>query len=276
MRSGADPDVLADARYETSWILSPTILFAFRALLSLYSFLTLWVIYGYNGANGLSENSKRSFSYFTHLTWWGLAFYFLFAALHTGTYAFTGRSTLARWPKVLQLAHGIFYSTITVYPWIVTIVFWALLYSSFESPFATWTNASQHALNSVFALFEIVFPRTAPLPFIHIVPIVILLALYLALAYVTHATQSFYVYSFLDTTANSPGVVTGYIIGILVGSIVLFLIIRYAILIRVWTTEKKLGKTGKFSRRDTESLARDNPDNGFTVNKISGKEQSAV
>jgi hypothetical protein len=107
-------------RFETSWIFSPSVLAAIRAILSLYAFVTLFTIFGYNGAHGLSEESEHSFSYFTHLTYWGLAFYFLFAALHTSIYALTGKSTLARWPRVLQTAHGVFYSTITVYPWIVT------------------------------------------------------------------------------------------------------------------------------------------------------------
>lgn len=35
--------------------------------------------------------------------------------------------------------------------------------------------------------------------------------------------------------------------GILVGAIIIFLIVRYVIMLRVWITEKKMGKTGKFS-----------------------------
>jgi len=107
-------------RFETSWVLSPSILAAIRIILSLYAFITLFTIFGYNGAHDLSEESEHSFSYFTHLTYWGLAFYFLFAALHTSIYSLTGKSTLARWPRVLQTAHSVLYSTITVYPWIVT------------------------------------------------------------------------------------------------------------------------------------------------------------
>lgn len=131
----------------------------------------------------------------------------------------------------------------------LVVVYWALLYSGFSSPFSTWTNTSQHALNSVYALFEIVFPRTDPLPFINLVPVVVILALYLGLAYVTHATQGFYVYSFLDDKKNSRGVVAGYIIGILVASVIIFIIVRYLIVLRIWVTEKKLGMAGKFSRR---------------------------
>lgn len=108
---------------------------------------------------------------------------------------------------------------------------------------------SQHGLNSAYSLFEIVFPRTPAPPFLHIIPIVIILALYLALAYLTHATQGFYTYDFLDLQKNSSGVVAGYCIGILVGSVILFLIVRYLIVLRLWITEKKLGKSGKFSKK---------------------------
>ena len=104
-------------------------------------------------------------------------------------------------------------------------------------------------MNSVYALFEIVFPRTEPLPFLNIIPIVILLALYLALAYLTYYTQGFYTYGFLDLQKNSSGIVAAFIIGILVAAIVIFLIVKYLILLRVWITEKKLGMTGKFSHR---------------------------
>jgi len=75
------------------------------------------------------------------------------------------------------------------------------------------------------------------------------LALYLGLAYLTHATQGFYVYPFLDLQKNSSGLVGAYIVGILVAAIIIFLIVRYLIVLRVFVTEKKLGKTGKTSTR---------------------------
>ena len=110
-----------------------------------------------------------------------------------------------------------------------------------------WSNVSQHALNSVFALFEITIPRTEPLPFLHTIAIVVILGLYLGVAYITHHNDHFYVYNFLDIKEQGSGVVAGYIIGILVGAVVLFLIIRYLILLRKWITESKMGKAGKFS-----------------------------
>jgi hypothetical protein len=98
-------------------------------------------------------------------------------------------------------------------------------------------------------LFEIALPRTEPLPFLHLVPIVLLLALYLGLAYLTHATEGFYVYDFLNLNEHSDGIVAAYIVGILVGSIVVFLIVRYVIMLRIWITEEKTSHRGNFRHR---------------------------
>lgn len=79
--------------------------------------------------------------------------------------------------------------------------------------------------------------------------------MYLALAYLTFYTQGFYTYGFLDLRKNSSGVVAAYIIGILVAAIVIFLIVRYLIVLRLWATEKRSGMTGKFAHRGTVRTA---------------------
>jgi hypothetical protein len=131
----------------------------------------------------------------------------------------------------------------------VAVVYWCLLAGRIPTTFALWSNTSEHALNSVFAFCEIFFPRTERLPWFDLISIVVLLALYLGMAYLTHATEGFYPYPFLDFQNNSPGFVAGAIVGILVAAIIVFLIVRYLIVLRVWVTEKKLGKHGKFSKR---------------------------
>jgi hypothetical protein len=84
----------------------------------------------------------------------------------------------------------------------MTAVFWALLApkNGFASTKDLWSNTSQHALNSLYALFE-----TEPLPFLHIIVIVVVLALYLSLAYLTHALQGWYTYDFLNLDKHSSG-----------------------------------------------------------------------
>jgi len=61
-------------------------------------------------------------------------------------------------------------------------------------------------MNSGFALFEIILTNTGPSPWSHITPGFLLLACYLGVAYITHATQGFYsMFMFtLITTALTP------------------------------------------------------------------------
>jgi uncharacterized membrane protein len=130
------------------------------------------------------------------------------------------------------------------------VVFWGILYSGFSSTEDTWSNVSQHALNSVFSFFELVFARTDPLPWIHLLWIIILLALYLGVAFITHATEHFWVYNFLDNNnKGGRGRVAGYIFAILAAAIVVFIVVKYLILLRKWITETKLGKSGRLEHR---------------------------
>lgn len=272
----AKPSMIApfdpSERYVTSWLFPPVLLACSRLLLSLYAFLTIFFIFGWDASHGHAQALRRSFSYFTDLTFWGLAFYFLVSGLHTFQYARTGLSWLGRWPRSLQAAHAVFYSTVVTFPFLVTIVYWAILYSSpwFPVVFNAWSNVwrpqilqplllgrtpglisnqtSRHLLNSFFAIFEIIIPRTDPLPLIHLLFLVIILALYLALAYITHAVQGFYTYDFLDP-GQGRGRVAGYVFGILAGVCVVFGLVWCCIRLRKWLTETKWHLEGKFSAK---------------------------
>lgn len=260
-------------RYTTSWLLSPAIFACLRLFLSIYAFTTIFFIFGWNGSHQRAEKSGQSFSYFTNLTYWGLAFYFLFSALHTFSYARAGRSWLQSWHQPLQAAHTIFYSSIVTFPFLVTIVFWAVLYKGpwYSIDFYAWSNVqsskiqsiplphnntnsisnkqiSQHALNSLFALLEILLPRTNPPPPLHLPFLLLILALYLSLAYLTHATQGFYTYDFLNP-AKGNGRVAGYVFGILVATCVIFAIVWSLIWSRKRLTESVWQRNGKFSER---------------------------
>jgi hypothetical protein len=149
-------------------------------------------------------------------------------------------------------------------------VYWAILSPGrFPSTFLLWSNTSQHALNSVYALFEVIFPRTSPLPWIDIIPVIGLLALYLGLAYLTHATKGFYVYGFLDLQKNTSGIVAAYIVGILAAAIIFFIVVRYLIMLRIWVTESRLGRLGKFSRRGNQAVTTGELEKGVSLNKVS-------
>lgn len=242
-------------RFETSWLLNPWLLFAFRALISVYAFVTRFFIIGWtcthDSLGGCTE-VRHSFSYFTILTYWGIAFYFAVAAVHTFTYALRGRSLLDTLPRPLQALHALYYTTVVTYPFLVTIVYWVVLYKGkwFTVTFSAWSNVSQHGLNSLFALFEILIPRTNPPEWVHIPWLLLILALYLAVAYITQATQGFYVYNFLDhNDVGGRGIVAAYAIGIAVGIVIIFCIVWCFTWLRRWVTETKLGMDGKFAKQ---------------------------
>jgi hypothetical protein len=137
------------------------------------------------------------------------------------------------------------------------VVYWGILFDHFSNDFQIYSNVSQHAFNTVFAIFELVIPRTSPTPFIHLIVLVVILALYLGVAYITLAVQHFYAYDFLDSSLHSRGVIAGYIFGILAITIVAFVMVHYLIVLRQWITEKTLHKTGIFTTKESHVTATD-------------------
>ncbi|KAK5052755.1 hypothetical protein LTR84_002621 [Exophiala bonariae] len=232
--------------FTTSWLLSPLLLALLRLLIFTYCLATILTDWIYDGVHLRAFLIGQSFSYFTNLTFWGILFYMLVAGVHTLLYAVRGRSWLDGWPRVLQALHSFYYTTIVTLPILVTIVYWAILFDGpwFPVIFDGWSNISRHALNSFFCLLEIILPATDPPPFLHVVGLIIILLLYLGLAYLTHATQGFYVYDFLDPDTGS-GKVTGYCFGILAAISIIFFVVWGLI----WT-RRKFTRQGKKSRRD--------------------------
>jgi len=201
-----------------------------------------------------------------------MGFYFLVSSIHTATYAATGRPLLDKFPRALQALHSFFYTTVVSFPFLVTIVYWAILYDGpwFPVSFDAWRNVSQHLLNAFFALFEIVVPRTSPPPWIHALYTVVVLALYLGLAYLREHIVGKPPYDFLDRGEDGPGgpgMVAAYCVGVLIASIVMFCIAKALVFFRVWVTERKLHLHGKFAKmpssrtRDVEmeSTVKDGP-----------------
>ncbi|KAK6583478.1 hypothetical protein PZA11_004554 [Diplocarpon coronariae] len=252
-------------RFQTSWLLPPWGLFGIRAAISLYTFTVTFFIIGWeiSKRDGLSiHDVNKSFSFFTVLCYWGISFYFLIAAIHTLTYAqHGGNPLLNRFPRPLQALHHLFFTTITTFPFLVTAVFWAILYAPNSSTFSLWSNISQHALNSSFGLFEILFTRINPPPWTHLPFLILILSCYLALAYITYATKGYYVYNFLNPspphhvrtasgTRNIGGVgksaVVGYVFGIAAAICIIFGASKGLMWVRKWVTEKKMGREGRF------------------------------
>jgi hypothetical protein len=104
------------SRFATSWFLSPLQLAIWRGIVSLYAFLVIFISLGHES----SENAGRSFSYFTVLGYWGLAFYYAVSCAHSVSFWLHGESWLQKWPRSLQWLHSVFYATVTVFPFVVT------------------------------------------------------------------------------------------------------------------------------------------------------------
>lgn len=208
-------------RLVTSPFFSPRTLGTLRLLFAVYSLVTTITV--------LVFEPVGFFSYFTDLSYIGLVAYFWASSIQTIVFVLRGQKAypLQKWPRILQLLHVLLYTTITIFPIIVTVVFWALLASSstFSTQYSAWSNVSQHVMNSGFILFEILLTNAGPSPWSHMVPCLVLFACYLGVAYITHATQGFYTYSFLDPSVQR-GLLAAYIIGMGVGYCILFTIVK--------------------------------------------------
>ncbi|KAJ8693523.1 hypothetical protein PTI98_008509 [Pleurotus ostreatus] len=131
---------------------------------------------------------------------------------------------------------------------LVTIIYWALLSSpsTFATSYSAYSSTSQHILNAVVSLAETfvltsspsatnsasVKPRKTNLPYIYLPITVVLLGLYLCVAYITNANQGVYVYPFLDPSKGP--ILAAYIVGIGLAQCVVFVFVRCGIMLRDW------------------------------------------
>ncbi|KAF7292124.1 hypothetical protein MIND_01239400 [Mycena indigotica] len=228
--AGAHTPFDAAHAYVTSPLVRPGVLAGVRGVLALYALVAICVALGVDVGDG---SGKSFLSFFTNLSYTGVVAYYVAAAVQTAAYARWGTYPLRRWPRALQAAHVVLQSTVVVFPIIVTVVFWALLSSpdTFKTTYSTWSNISIHGLNSLWALLEILFTNAPPAPWLALPLQIALLGGYLGVAYVTHATQGFYTYSFLDPAAQGA-LLAAYIVGIAGGDVVVFLAGRGVVVLR--------------------------------------------
>lgn len=238
-------------------LLSTTALAAIRLLISLYCFTTIIIGYTWQAFNIsrlelkdvkipaylLLQDARAigySFSFFTWLCFWSQAFYFLVSGIHTSTFARRGQSLLhdSKWfGSHLQLLHSLWYTSIITYPFLVSTVFWGTMMAAWpKGRYEQWLNLSVHGLNSVFATIEIIIPATQQPPISHLVVLLVVLSMYLGLAYLTKATQHFYVYEWLNPEHGKLEIVL-HVIGYAVGISVVFLLVSLV----MWTRYKLAG-----------------------------------
>ena len=84
----------------------------------------------------------------------------------------------------------------------------------------------------------------------HVIPVTVMLGGYACIAYITHFTQGFYTYGFLDPSKHSHGVLAGILIGMGALVIAMFMLSWCLIWLRLWVTEVHMGLPGRFSARD--------------------------
>lgn len=169
-----------------------------------------------------------------------------------------------------------------VIAFLVTIVYWAILSSpsTFSTSYSStllifsgislthlreaWSNISVHALNTPFALFEILFTNTPPAPWITLPCGLLILAAYLGVAYITKEDQGFYrtflpshasplpikcaqlaAYNFLNPHTQHARL-AGWIVGIGAAYCIIFVLVRVIVIIRVRLTAR--GVRGLFCR----------------------------
>ena len=203
--------------FVTSWCIPTYLLGGIRVFVSIYSFTAIFFSFKWFADHTVifhledidthkitfpigAEGIRQSFSYFTYETFWGLAFYLFFAGMHTFVYAKRGYTWLDNWPRWLQAAHTVFYSTITTFPLLVTTVYWGSMWTRtwWSDEFSQWNMITMHALNSVFAGFETIFTNTKPPPITHLPILMLFMSLYLGIAYITRKTEGIYIYLWLD------------------------------------------------------------------------------
>lgn len=229
------------------------------------------------------RNAKKFPAYFTNITFISLAWYtlpsqpnpsrlhdadrssyFWVSGIYSIIYAITGRSPLAKYPKFLQLLHSLFYSTITTFPFVVTAVFWSLISmpphkKAFSTANLQWSNISFHCLNSVFALFEVLFSAVRPQRWTHSLVIAGILGLYIAMAYLIRLTAKFYVYEFMDPSMMGA-LTAAYIFGIGGLGTVTFVVVQVVVWVKgfvggkgVWRSKYDLPRWGIPSRMEDGS-----------------------
>jgi hypothetical protein len=236
--------------FVTSWLMPQYALAVIRLMISIYIVTSISYSYAYFAKHKITfhlqdialepitfqvgaEGIRQSFSYFTYESYWSQSFYFFFAALHTFDSARKGNAFLDYWPRPLQVMHSVFYSCVTAFPFLVSAVYWASMYAGpwFDHDFDRWSALSIHGLNSAFALFEVIVTKTKPQPWAHLGILLLIMSLYLGVAYITKYTEDIYLYLWLDPKNGIPQLIA-HVIGYAVLIVFIFNIVRGTIWFR--------------------------------------------
>ena len=199
------------------------------------------------------------FTDFSKYAYVGASFYFVFAFYHTLIYWRTGRYPLASWPRILQLLHSVLYSSIGVFPGIMTVIYWTISANSstFSTPLNIWLNVSLHLASTVFIFTEILSNSIPPLSLAHLLVLELWFLLYLPIVYICAATLGFYPYPSLDP--STPGLLAGSIISMVIAIAAMFLIIRGIASSKLYLLHSNDKPTAKLSKKDPDYVESELP-----------------
>jgi hypothetical protein len=205
----------------TSWCLPQAYLFAFRSFCALYLVMALGLGFSY----GSHAQTVQFFFFFTYISTFLLACYFLLHAWHTlrvfhFASAYFQRQATRASPYYLWLLQFL-YSGCFVFHVIVIAIYWSILYPSIQrkllrlglvlTPVARWLDVSVHILPMCFLLVEIAVNNRFHVYAVEIFQTVIFMLGYMlwmwlgALVYYVVTKQAWWVYphfNFVDR-ANS-------------------------------------------------------------------------
>ncbi|KAF8949491.1 hypothetical protein BGZ47_000032 [Haplosporangium gracile] len=211
-------------RIVTSNLVRPLTLAILRGLACLYTLIVIissWVT---------AESASDYLKFFTNLTYCGLVAYLVCSTIWSINYLRQPLTNRAAWLKSGSpwwgYTHWLLYSTVVTYHFIVPIVYWAMLNTRpTMNALGHWQNYSVHAIDGVFALFELVFNRHFLQPR-HSFVVAVVMILYMLLTFVVKKTKGEWVYPFLDW--DQGPICAAYYLGMAVILFVIFFLLLVA------------------------------------------------
>ncbi|KAF8935595.1 hypothetical protein EDD21DRAFT_331470 [Dissophora ornata] len=208
-------------RIVTSNLVRPLTFAILRGILTLYTLIVVIAVWA------TSETAIGYLMYFTNLTYLGLVVYFVCSTIWSIGYLRQPATERAQWLKNRSpwwgYGHWLLYSTVVTYHIVVPIVYWTMLSTgAYMSTFASWRNASVHAVDGFCAVFELVFNRHELQP-IHSIVVAGIMVMYMFLTFIIHKTKGIWVYSFLDW--DQGAICAAYYLGIAIGLLIIFFVL---------------------------------------------------
>ncbi|KAF9286361.1 hypothetical protein BGZ68_003012 [Mortierella alpina] len=209
-------------RIVTSNLVRPLTLAVLRGITCLYTvivIISVWVT-----SNSFSDWAM----FFTNESYFGLTIYLVCSSIWSIGYLRRPVQERAQWLKNRSpwwgWLHWLLYSTVITYHIIVPIVYWTMLNVAGKnmSALATWQNVSVHAVDGVFAIFELIFNRHFLQP-IHSVVVAAVMVLYMFLTFVVRRTEGKWVYPFLNW--DQGAICAAYYLGIAIGLFIIFFVL---------------------------------------------------